>query len=284
MKQYQIVAITTLFGNTIVDNVVNNVILTLKIMNANSIPVYRGAHSSLVSESLTDSYFGKDGLSNASYFYETSHGQLQSEHAVNALVRLVKQFPERITILCMGPLTNIALAFLMEPNFFRLTKHIYILGGNVNAVGNVKPTAEFNFFLDPEATRVVLKNAVCPVTIVPWETLKTHPLSWESYKKLTDLNTKKSVFFQQITKVLFDRKDPALNGFGGGDFLLAATFFYPKIILGTERWMIDIELNGFLTRGQLVVDKRVVLPKGFIFVVKLNTEMLFYLYYRTLIH
>lgn len=76
-----------------------------------------------------------------------------------------------VTLIAIGPLTNIALAILLEPDFVNWPKEMIILGGNVYGAGNVNSfsTSEFNFNVDPEAAHVVLKEMKVPVTLVPWE-------------------------------------------------------------------------------------------------------------------
>ncbi len=104
----------------------------------------------------------------------------EDEHAVNALIRLAKEMPKQITIMALGPLTNLAVAHLMDPQFFDNIDQIVVLGGTVTALGNFKPTAEFNFQADPEAAHVVLSNCESPITIIPWETCIQHLIPWVS--------------------------------------------------------------------------------------------------------
>lgn len=108
-----------------------------------------------------------DGLGDKRHEFGEIDKQPDEEHAVNALVKLVKQFPKKISILALGPLTNLAVAQMVYPDFLHLTQSVIILGGNIHALGNVEPTGEFNFVNDPEAAHIVLKSNC---TLIPWET------------------------------------------------------------------------------------------------------------------
>jgi len=125
-----------------------------------------------------DGFYGDDGLGNSTKELPDIPFLIESEHAVSALSRLVKQFPKQITIMAFGPLTNLALTHLIDPEFFNNLKEIVVMGGTINALGNSGPTYEFNFFNDPEAVHVVLNNSEFPITIIPWETSLKHLIPW----------------------------------------------------------------------------------------------------------
>lgn len=93
-----------------------------------------------------------------------------SLHAVLALVQLAKIKPGSLNVLCLGPLTNIALAARMDPNFIRNVKKFYIIGASVSGVGNKSPGVEFNFAGDPESNFIVLNASHNePSLLYPWE-------------------------------------------------------------------------------------------------------------------
>ena len=124
-------------------------------------------------------FHGIDGFGDAAHEEEADLSSLQTEHAVNALVRLVKENPGQITLVALGPLTNVAMAMRMDAEFASNLKAMYIMGGNTEGVGNITVSAEFNFHSDPEAAFIVLSNVRCPTYIAPWELclLKTS-LEW----------------------------------------------------------------------------------------------------------
>ncbi|KAG8228830.1 hypothetical protein J437_LFUL008326 [Ladona fulva] len=168
-----VIAITCVSGNTGIDNAVANTLKVLKTAGRLDIPVYKGANRPLLRNSTSDNFFGQDGFGD--FYYEDApkpKKYLQKEHAVLAMIRLVSQYPGEVTLLATGPLTNVALALKLYPNFIKDLKRLVVLGGSVNGVGNVKPALEFNFYFDPEAANIVLSAATKPICLVPWETVK----------------------------------------------------------------------------------------------------------------
>ncbi|RWS18217.1 pyrimidine-specific ribonucleoside hydrolase RihB-like protein, partial [Leptotrombidium deliense] len=128
----------------------------------------------------------------------------EKQNAVQTLNDLVRMYPKRITILCLAPLTNLAVAHLIDKQFFEFVKELYILGGNIDALGNVTPAAEFNFCFDPEAAHITLKNSQCPVTIIPWEICFYQSLPWDRYEAMISLKGDKASFFKRITQQLLE--------------------------------------------------------------------------------
>ena len=114
---------------------------------------------------------GVDGLGESGYpHYRRKVG---SEHAVNALVRLANECPGELTLVAIGPLTNLALATLLDPLLPKKYKRLVVMGGSIRAGGNVTPTAEFNTYCDPEAAAIVL-DTWPGLTLVSWETTLAH--------------------------------------------------------------------------------------------------------------
>ncbi|KAI9332476.1 Inosine/uridine-preferring nucleoside hydrolase domain-containing protein [Zopfochytrium polystomum] len=126
-----------------------------------------------------------------------------------------RKTPSKITILAIGPLTNIALAISLDPDFLSRLDDLIVMGGCINARGNSNRVAEFNFFCDPEAVHIVLdaakrlvtssggKMAKPPVTIVSWETTLDHGLNWAEYDAILDemggAETAQSVLWKGMT-------------------------------------------------------------------------------------
>lgn len=120
-------------------------------------------------------YFGEDGLGNSTYEMPDIDVNISNETAVNAMVRLVKEHPKQVTIIAIGPLTNLALAAKIEPTFLDNLDQIVVMGGTLDAnKGNISPGTEFNFLNDPEAVQIVLENSKVPLSLVPWDTALIH--------------------------------------------------------------------------------------------------------------
>ncbi|XP_076246488.1 inosine-uridine preferring nucleoside hydrolase-like [Calliopsis andreniformis] len=133
-KQIQIKAITCVNGNTTVENVVNNVFRTLNVCQVTDIPVFQGAHAPLLPmQNANDQYHGSDGFGDV-YTTKVEINKLQEEHAVCAMHRIVSEDPNKVSIICLGPLTNIALAIKLYPQFVHNVQEFYIMGGNATDI------------------------------------------------------------------------------------------------------------------------------------------------------
>ncbi|XP_021916269.1 probable uridine nucleosidase 1 [Zootermopsis nevadensis] len=177
-SSFKVIAITCVHGNTAVDNVVVNVFKILQTVGRLDIPVYRGASKSFIWTPPSDNYFGEDGFGDFEFPNPpNSSDLLQNEHAVNSLIQIVTQNPGEVTLLCLGPLTNVALAVRMDPTFLTKLKHLVVLGGSTEGVGNIKPGIEFNFYVDPEAAFIVFNSSdtstghIRPITLVPYDSV-----------------------------------------------------------------------------------------------------------------
>lgn len=108
----------------------------------------------------------------------------KKEHAVNALIRYANQFPKKLNLMCIGPLTNIALAVRLDPEFASKIKTITIMGGTSNALGNMTLSTEFNFRADPEAASIVFKEFT-NIKLLTWNcSMDTEPKTKEQMDRL----------------------------------------------------------------------------------------------------
>ena len=153
------------------DNVVINTVRTMAAADL-KVPIFRGACSALVDSVENDElYNGLDGFGDAIHDEEEPDLSFvdEKEHAVNALVRLVRENPGEITLISLGPLTNVAMAMRLDKQFASNLRELYIMGGNTEGKGNISMSAEFNFYSDPEAAYIVLSTIRCPTYIASWE-------------------------------------------------------------------------------------------------------------------
>lgn len=259
-------AVTCVAGNTTVQNVVKNVRRVLAVCGRKEIPVYRGCEQPLSQPlHLADEYHGCDGLGGVADQFPCSDDEGDEEdddgsvdgrpmHAAERLIEMARRDPGQITLLLLGPLTNAALALMLDPRFGANLKEIFILGGNVEGRGNVLPGAEYNFKTDPEAANVVLTRAQCPITIVPWEAVVKSPIPWEVYSMMTRQDTAKSRFVRAITRFSLGYYDnSASKGYEVGDALVVAAVLAPDSVASAlEERRVAVELSGMHTRGQLV--------------------------------
>jgi len=157
----------------------------------------------------------------------TNH--IQKEHAVLALIRMVTDEPDEYTIVCLGPLTNIALAIRLDPFFLSKVKTIVVMGGCLYAKGNSTRVTEYAFNFDPEAAHIVLTaakqyavdhphNTQPKITLVPWEVSVDQGLDWKFYDYLIstppvnelthlmkELNSIKEILFRKSHESIISR-------------------------------------------------------------------------------
>lgn len=248
-------AITTVYGNVSLDKVIPNVCLTLDVMRKN-VPVYAGADRPLVSEWFhADDVHGGDGLGDLPN-RPTSYRRIEDEHAALALVRLANRYPGELTLVVLGPQTNVALATKLDPAFPSKLKQLVFMGGTISAMGNSPMAgAEFNTYCDPEATYIVLKS-FARATMLSWETTLQHPVSWDRFDRLAATPTEAGRFFRAMTNRISALLKPIswAGGYLVPDPLAMAAAIEPDLVTSRSDYYVTVELQGAHTRGQTVLD------------------------------
>jgi purine nucleosidase/non-specific riboncleoside hydrolase len=149
-------AITTVFGNVGLDAATRNILDILATLGL-EVPVYKGTGLPLIQPIIDATYVhGEDGLGGAPR--PVSAGLPENLHAVDFLRSAFRQAAadgEKIDLLMIGPLTNLALALRLDPDIVAGIGRLVIMGGTLHGRGNVTPAAEFNVFADPEAAAIV---------------------------------------------------------------------------------------------------------------------------------
>lgn len=152
-------AITTVCGNASVDNTTNN---ALRIVDAFGldVPVYRGAELPLLNRyEFPAEFHGPSGLDSAGVDLPQTGRKAEAKHAVQAIIELVDANPGEISVVVVGPMTNLALAFGLRPDLAGKIKQIVFMGGSATE-GNITPAAEFNIWADAHAARMVFRSGV----------------------------------------------------------------------------------------------------------------------------
>lgn len=248
-------AITTCTGNVHVDKVVSNVFAVLDLLGR-SAPVYRGAASPLILNwSPEVTVHGEDGLGNWSGRQPTSR-RVEPEPAAAALVRLADESPGEYTLVALGPLTNLALAYALDPSFPSKIKKLVFMGGTIRAAGNTEMvTAEWNIFCDPEAAHMTLR-AFPYSTMLSWETTLDHPLPWSRFEALLAAETPAARFVRETSSLSVNlmKQYPQFGGYLMPDPLAMAVALAPDLIRRSAEHYVTVELHGSETRGQTVID------------------------------
>ncbi|KAL1418550.1 hypothetical protein MTO96_005589 [Rhipicephalus appendiculatus] len=200
----KVLAFTCVSGNVELPLVYTNLMRILNYCGKLEIPVYQGCRKPLVTSPMNAvCIHGKDGLGGVSERYPLPADgtfERQSEHASQALVSLARKHAGALTLVALAPLTNLAVASRLDPEFFANLKQLVIMGGTCDGIGNVTASGEFNFVCDPEATRVVLTEASEKIQLVPYETCIRHYLDWDWCTNWVNMNTHKSRMVRDVSE------------------------------------------------------------------------------------
>ena len=194
--EIQVDALTTVAGNTGIDNTTRNALKTLKLCDREDIPVYRGCAESLegvVPRAAT--VHGNDGLGGYAHLIEETSEE-QEEHAVDFLIRYARENSGEFTLFVVGPCTNIAQAVRKDPEFVDHVKEVIIMGGG-KGVGNATPVAEFNFWADALAAKEVFEAGFKDITMVGLNVTNTVSLE-------ADVREIIRIFDTEISRFIYD--------------------------------------------------------------------------------
>lgn len=200
-----------------------------------------------------DNFHGVDGFADLHHDHIPDVSIVKNEHASIVVGKFLRENPGKITYMALGPLTTLALAIELHPDFSKNVKELAIMGGNNKAVGNTPNAAEFNFFFDPEAAFIVLEKCKSPIILLPWETclLPQIPMLWRQ-DILGGIDNPTLQLIDRAERKTYAKRTMWLSC----DGFLAAAYLYPECIKKREWFHSTIELHGKRTRGQLVLDHR----------------------------
>jgi purine nucleosidase len=243
-------AVTMVAGNVGFDQQVANAMMTLSVAGAlGDYPVYLGCRRPMVREWVSAENVHGDGAGGLSM--DMDGLSPESEHAVDALLRLTAESPGELNIVAIGPLTNIAMAVVKDPSFPTRVKHLFIMGGSNNARGNITAAAEFNFYVDPDAAKIVFQ-AGFEITVVPWEPLTIQDALF-TREQMADIGAQPSPvakFFRQVCEATLEFDESVgIHGSSHPDSLTVAVLLHPELVIKSAPYAIDIEADSELTRG-----------------------------------
>jgi purine nucleosidase len=244
-------AVTVVAGNVPFDREVENAKYTLSLVGVADLSVFEGARSPLLKEyEHAEEVHGAGGLG----------GDLHPETEIDSapgfgpdvIAERCRESPGEISLLCIGPLTNLALAHAREPDLPDLVDEVWVMGGNVNCAGNVTPAAEFNFWVDPDAAHRALANF--DVTLVDWGLCQRNRLGADLFDAVESLDTDLAEFFLEVNKqarAFGDDDSVALP-----DGLTTALAACPQLREELATYHVAVDEREGLTRGYTSVDVR----------------------------
>jgi inosine-uridine nucleoside N-ribohydrolase len=197
--------------------------------------------------------YGIDGLGGIQFAVAERQHLHPSEKVICDQVRAN---PHNVTIIALGPLTNIARAFMRDPELPSLLGRLVMTGGTMNGPGNITPTAEFNFYCDPASAQAVFRSPTTK-TLVPLDVTNRIVLSYDLFNRLPDESNKVGWFLHQVLPPAFRgyRQQFGLEGIHVHDTAALMAAMHPELCTAKEMAG-DVETMGELTTGMTVFDRR----------------------------
>ena len=248
--EFNILAVTTVCGNSTLENVTRNAQFILDFLGRKDIPVYSGAEKPLERELIQAVVHGASGLDGI----DPTNEAVLTGDAVDQILRLVKSNPNEVTVVALGPLTNVALAIQKDPQTMMLVKEIVMMGGAINVAGNKNRVAEFNIFVDPEAADIAMRFPA-KKTLIPLDACNHVLMQLQDVARIKDAPLRNLLNKMLKPYIANLAKDTGLKGALMYDVL---TIFYllQPTSCQTEMHSVLVETKGEITRGMTVVDKR----------------------------
>ena len=250
----EVVAVTAVGGNCPPEQATRNVQAIIEQLDPPRWPRI-GAASSPDNNLPVDgrSLHGLDGLGGV----DLEVAELRSRHPSEKVISdAVRSAPNAVTIIALGPLTNIARVFRRDPELSSLVGQIVMTGGTVSGPGNITPAAEFNIYCDPASAQAVFRSPSTK-TLVPLDLTNQIVLSYDLFNQLPDESTKVGKFLREILPPAFRayRQQFGLEGIHVHDSVALMAAIHPELF-STEEMAADVETMGELTSGATVFDRR----------------------------
>lgn len=274
-KEFEILGITVVHGNQPLPFTLENTLRVVQFMGAD-IPVYAGCPAPMV-QTLTPGRMKNQRLQ---VFEKTvdgkkinihdehlplpaAHISAEEKHAVTFLIETLEQAKEKITVVSVGPPTNLGMALRMKPEITKNIEEIIIMGGGVRRV-NRTSAAEMNFYMDPEASEILIQADVRKV-ILPLDATTSALFTRDDAAKIAALGTPHAVFFASLITEFIERL--TILGFSNNDnsadraiaihdALCILYLLDPSLVTDLRRETCDVDFSGGYADGALIVDSR----------------------------
>jgi pyrimidine-specific ribonucleoside hydrolase len=248
--ELKVEAITAVSGNVPIELTLPNALRLVEIAGRTDIPIAGGASVPLVRRLITAKYVhGNNGLGGVDF--PAPNIKPVAETATELISRLVHENPGQITIVAVGPLTNIATVLRADPGIARLIPEIVIMGGSLSG-GNITPAAEFNLYVDPEAARIVF-GAGISLTMVGLDVTEKVLLREEHIQVLEQGQSPISRAAAKIMRATLTRAHHGTDAtaIAMHDPLTVASLIDPKLLKLAD-YYVEVETEGELTAGMTV--------------------------------
>ncbi len=249
----EIKAVTTVAGNQTIEKVTRNAIKVLTKARRMEILVAKGAEKPIVRKLNIGGQVvhGESGLEGP--LLPPEGFGICELSALELIIKILEEAEEKVTIIAVGPLSNIGTLLIVRPDLKKKIDKIYIMGGGMYR-GNYTPVAEYNIWADPEAAKIVFQSEL-PIVMAGLDVTHKAYVTKEENEELRRQGNEISVFVAELIDY-FSKYHYEVEGFAGctlHDPAAVAALLYPEIFSGIL-CSVDVETSGSLTTGMTVVD------------------------------
>lgn len=255
--ELQVDAITTVYGNIEVQTSTRNALALLEVAGRTDIPVYKGVVKPLIRPiKFAKHIHGDNGLGGVELPIPSV--SVAEGYAAMEIVKRVNEAPNEITIMAIGPVTNVALALSIDPSIAQKVKRIIVMGGAVRVAGNITPTATFNLNCDPEAARVLYESGA-PIVQVGLDVCTKVRISKENLDCIKESGNRPGAFLVEAAEFRRQAYSKAQltseteTGVFFNDLPVVAYALWPELF-EVQQAFVSIETAGVLTAGQTVAE------------------------------
>ena len=252
--ELEVLGVTAVAGNVPLPLTQRNARIVCELAGHADTPVFAGSDRPLSRPLVTAEHVhGKTGLDGPTL--PDPEMPLQQDHAVDFILDTLRREPAgTVTLVPIGPLTNIARAFRDAPDIMQRVQEVVLMGGAYFEVGNITPAAEFNVYVDPEAAEIVFRSGV-PLTVMPLDVTHKALITADRVEAFRQMGTRAGKLVAAWTD-FFERFDKEKYGSEGAPLHDPCTIAYllePGLFSG--RYInVEIETESELTRGMTVAD------------------------------
>ncbi|MDQ2586136.1 nucleoside hydrolase [Saccharothrix yanglingensis] len=260
--EVELLGVTTVFGNVALPDTTENALRLRALLGREDVPVAVGAARPLVHpQPRLSSAHGSDGLSGFRHTLPEPTAPVDARDAVTLLRELLEAADRPVTVVPVGPLTNIALLLAAHPHVKPKIARLVIMGGGLEG-GNITASAEFNLWCDPEAARRVLADEDVPTTLVTMDLTSRCAVSGEWLGDLARTSARAAKLVGLTPDYLATyRRFLGIDGMAVHDAVAVAEAIRPGL-LTTAAYPVDVECAFGPSRGAVVADRRLDAPAG----------------------